>query len=590
MGARINALSLGCALVVGCGQRRDVVPTLVPSDAGGGEPTWQGRFTIVRHALTDDGPRGIALGDCNGDGRLDVVTVSQQTGSELHLGAADSRFERVPGALANAYAEAAVFVDLDDDGIDELVLAGSSVVALPGQGGCHYGAPVTLAGDGDSVARQVLVTDVNLDGRADLSITQRGSLTTPHRLLVARGDGTFDELRPTPTPLSPDRFQPEYLGFAMFYRDLDEDGAMDLFAMIDQRQGWFSWGMTPGEVAQSRDDAVSTFLANADAMSISPIDYDRDGAIEWFVSGVSDRSRLLHFAAPRQITDRASGAGVEGEGADFAWGSYSFDADLDGWPDLLVLHEGADMGPSAPPAARPVSFFLNRHNGTFAELGRETLGLSMNAKGLSCGPLSAQGPVGCFAMNLDGPVLLIDALLPRGRQAVLHFRGTVSAADATGARVSVEGVSPPMVFEVGGQCPSQAEHARTLQIPLGEREAATVTVRWPSGIEQRGVSILADRVNEVTEPRAVTLSRRVLAADGQGTIDVMVDPRMLGGGTADLALTGSGEWVGAPTIDAQGVVRRTLRAPSMPGEARVTVTLDGRPLRVRPRVVFVPQA
>lgn len=606
MGVRIHACVLGCALALGCGpQDRGASPrdapgatrqdasvplaTDVPAvDTGSPrvEPRPEGRFAVARGVFEGSGLRKVALGDCNGDGRLDAATFGQESSLALYVGREGPRFEQTSDALPQRNSGAGAFVDLDGDGFDDLVIAGEAVEVLPGLGGCRFGPPVTLAGRGDSFAEQVLVTDANLDGRADLSITQRGSASAPHRLLLARGDGGFDEFTPRATPLPFDHTEPGYLGFGMFYEDLDGDGAMDLFALIDQHRGWFSWGEAPGEISQSRDDAASDLVATVDPMSVAPLDYDRDGRVEWFVSGVYNRSRLLRVFAPRRLVDGADAAGVAGEGASFAWGSYGFDADLDGWADLLVLREGPDMGPSMPPVPGPVTLFLNRHDGTFAEVGGDVVGVELNAKGLACGPLSSGGPVGCFALDRAGPVMLVDGLRPRGRQALVRLRGTVSAFDATGARVSVDGASPAMVFVAGGQSPNGAEHARVLQVPLGDRASAAVTVRWPSGIEQRGVVLAADQSTLVTEPAAVALSRRAAPADGRATVDVTVDPRLLGGAAVSVELTGAGSWVGDATTDAQGVLHRALRAPSAPGEARVVVRVGAQALRVRPRVVF----
>ena len=112
-----------------------------------------------------------------------------------------------------------------------------------------------------------------------------------------------------------------------------------------------------------------------------------------------------------------------------------------------------------------------------------------------------------------------------------------------------------------------------------------MTVRWPSGIVQRGVTVGVGRTSEITEPEVVTLSRRVVSADGTSTVEVTVRPQLVGASTARVELTGAGRWQGEATTDAQGT-HRVLVAPTQVGEARVTVSLDGNPLRVRPRVIF----
>jgi hypothetical protein len=580
-----------CALCLtslsGCG---DEVPVVGAPATPRVEPRPEGRFVIGRAALDVDDPRRVArvvLGDCDGDGLVDAVTLGPATRSVVHVGRGGGRFEAVESGLPVQGYEAGALVDLDGDGRDDLVAADDSVVAFRNLGGCHFGPAQELAPRAEGAVVQVLATDVNLDGLTDLSVTRRISASAPHRLLIGRGDGGFDEFAPPPTPGYPERRQQrEFIGFGMYYADVDGDGAQDLFGLLDQSQGWFSWGERGGELGQRRDEDMTAVFSQVDPMSLSPLDFDRDGRVDWFVSGVLSRSLLLRHQGGRSLRNQAERAGVGGVGDDFAWGSYAFDADLDGWTDLLVLRVGVDQPHPVLPAPGPTDLFLNRHDGTFAEVGALVIGLQLRSKPLVCGPSSPRGEVVCFAVDTNGPVMLLNNLRARGRQAVLRLRGTVSAPDATGARVTVEGASPPQVFLVSGQCPYGGEHARALQVPLGDRELARVTIAWPSGLVQRGVELRADVVHTVVEPRALTVNPRRLPANGSATAEVVVDPRAVGASRVSLGLTGAAQWVGDATTDAEGRVHRTLRAPATSGEARVTLSLDDVALRVQPRVVF----
>lgn len=554
------------------------------------EPTLEGHFVVTREVFRPEdraAVTAVALGDCDGDGRLDALPLGSGLTLTAYRGLGDGRFEAVTSEPPRASYAAAVFADVDGDGREDLVAADRAVTVLRNEGGCRFGPARVVASLVFDNARQVLVADVNRDGLADLSVTQRNAERSPHRLLVARGDGGYDEFAPRPTPYSPgERREGYFIGFGMYYEDLDDDGALDLFALLDQRQSWFSWGERAGELGQLPDAALTMALGAADAMSVSPLDFDRDGRVDWFVSGVFSRSRLLWHRGGRDLRDAAARAGVDGVGDYFAWGSYGFDADLDGWPDVLVLREGPDGPPEVPTVPGPVDLFLNRRDGTFAEVGERVVQQRLRAKGLQCGALSPRGPVGCFVMDRAGPLLLVNGLRPRGRQALVRLRGAVSAFDATGARVSIDDAVPAQVFVAGGQGTYGGEHARTLQLPLGDRDVARVTVRWPSGLVQRAVEVRADVLTTIAEPAAVALSARVLPADGAATAEVTVDPRALGGGRVELALAGDGQWAGDATTDGEGTIHRVIRAPTAPGEGRVVVTVDGLALRVRPRVLF----
>jgi hypothetical protein len=554
-------------------------------------PRPEGRFAVDRAVFPEkerSAIQAVALGDCNGDGALDVVTLGKMARINLYVGRGGGAFEPIVSGLPTTRNyRVGTFVDLDRDGLDDLVLGDSDVAWFRGDGTCHFGPTLTIAAAEEEFAAQVLATDVNLDGLTDLSIVLRNARSAPHRLLVARGDGSFEGLAPPPTPYDPAfRTGPDFFGFGMYYDDLDGDGALDLFGMLDQRQGWFAWGTQPGGLTTRRDEPLTALFASVDPMSLSPLDFDRDGRIDWFVSGINSHSLLLWHQGGRDLRDAGDRAGVGGIGNDFAWGSYSFDADLDGWSDLLVLREGQTPGPNIPPPTGPTDLFLNRRDGTFAAADASVVDLQLRAKSLACGPSSPRGEVVCFALDLGGPVMLVNGLRPRGRQALVRLRGTVSAPDATGARVSIDGATPPQVYVVSGQAPHGGEHARTLQVALGDRDVARVTVRWPSGLVQPGVEVRADAVTTIAEPAAVTLVRRVLPADGAATTEVVVDPGVVGATCVGLSMTGVGTWADRATVEAGGRVRRVLRAPTVPGEARLIVTLDGKALRVRPRVLF----
>ena len=587
--ALVALCAVGCEGLFDDEPRLPAVPWPPPSADVRVEPRPEGRFSVAREVFSAENRRrviSVALGDCDGDGLLDALTFGPQADLSVYLGRGGGRFELATVQVAQISGRAGTLVDLDGDGRDDLVAASEAVVALPNLGGCRFGPPRQLAPAAKDFALQMLATDANLDGLTDFSIVPRQAARAPQRLLLARGDGTFDDRSPPPTPYDPSRrLGPHYFPFGVYYDDVDGDGAQDTFALVDQWQSWFSWGARDG--GARRDETVTAVLARVDPMSLSPLDFDRDGRVDWFVSGVLSRSLLLWHFGGRDLREAAARAGVDGAGGDFAWGSYSFDADLDGWADVLVRRVGVDPPHPQAPAPGPTELFLNRHDGTFAAAGDAVLDLSARGKTLSCGPSSPRGEVVCFAFEPDaGPVLLVNGLRPRGRQGLLRLRGTVSSPDATGARVSVEGSVRPQLWVYGGQCPYGAEHARVLQLPLGASEAARVTIRWPSGVVQRGVEVRADAVTTASEPAVLTVSPRVLPADGRATAEVVVDPRAAGASRVALALEGPAVWAGEARTDAAGRLHRTLRAPATPGEARVSVSLDGTALRVRPRVIF----
>ena len=184
--------------------------------------------------------------------------------------------------------------------------------------------------------------------------------------------------------------------------------------------------------------------------------------------------------------------------------------------------------------------------------------------------------------------MLRDELTPRGSWVGLRLRGTVSSPEAVGARVSLDGASPPLVVVAGGQSPIGGEHDRGVLLAIGSHDRADLTITWPSGLRQALRGVPAGRYTSVVEPAALTVAPRVAPADGSARVEVVVDPMAAGARTAAIECRGDCTWTGPTTTDADGRLHRWLQAPAAPGSARVEVALDGVPLAVRPRVRFGP--
>lgn len=273
------------------------VPWPPPGASPRVEPAPVGRWTVEREIFSpEDRPRiaGVAFGDCDDDGMLDLVTIGQQAPLMVYRGLGGGRFVPALAEPPTITSRAATFVDLDRDGAEDLVTADEDVAVYRNLGGCRFAPRRVLAPSTREFALQVLAADANLDGLTDLSVARRASVAAPLRLLVARGDGSYDDVAPALTPYDPAyRMGPEFYGFGGYFDDVDDDGAPDLFALVDQWQSWFSWGVTPGGLIHRRDEALTPVFARCDPMSLAPIDFDRDGRVDWFAAGVLSQSRLL---------------------------------------------------------------------------------------------------------------------------------------------------------------------------------------------------------------------------------------------------------------------------------------------------------
>ena len=564
------------------------------------EPQVQGQFTVTVNPFPGEtiGGAAVVLGDCNGDGLLDAflpmeghLFVRQPDGT---LGAAVVVSTPDPASMASEMMrpgnETAAFVDLDQDGKLDLVIGSKTVVLRKGDGNCGFAAPVPLfqACEGGPPG-QLVVMDIDRDGLLDFSCACAREKDPLARLFVARGDGTYEMVTPPPTPqVAKDAGFP---AFGTFFDDLDGDGTLDGFFLSDWNLGWFSWGV-PGDLpAFKRDDSLTNTIAITDSMSLSPLDFDRDGRIDYFLSGtcwapICSGSPLLWNAGPRDLYDITEHAGLIGDHPISNWGSFASDFDFDGWTDLLVLRAGASS-PSESGLPEIPSLYMNRHDATFAEVGAQVLGEQARVFGiaLACGDLTSDGKIGCYAPS-SPEILLRNGLTPQGGWLGLELHGTVSGSNGAGARVSLDGEARPLTVVASAQSPTGIQHDGRPLLAVGDRQQASVTVQWPSGLTQHVGPLQVGQYHTITEPQVLAVAPRFGPANGTAEFDVAVDLKAAGAAAATVELVGSGSWKGPAALQADGKLHRTLIAAATPGSARIQVRLDGAALLVRPRVRY----
>ena len=132
-------------------------------------------------------PGPVAVGDFNGDGKLDVVTASG-AGSFLSvaLGNGDGTFQPAVQYTLPSWASSIAVGDFNGDGkLDVAVLVATSVAVLLGNGDGTFQTAVSYGGGGSSVA----VGDFNGDGKLDLVVTNYNCPCVS--VLLGNGNGTF---------------------------------------------------------------------------------------------------------------------------------------------------------------------------------------------------------------------------------------------------------------------------------------------------------------------------------------------------------------------------------------------------------------
>ena len=140
-------------------------------------------------------PRGIAVGDVNGDGRPDLVTANDGNGTAgVLLGQAGGGFAAVStySTGANSYPISIAVADVNGDSRPDLVTANNNntgtVGVLLGQASGGFAA-VNAYSTGGVYPVSIAVGDVNSDGRLDLITANTGDNTTG--VLLGQAGGGF---------------------------------------------------------------------------------------------------------------------------------------------------------------------------------------------------------------------------------------------------------------------------------------------------------------------------------------------------------------------------------------------------------------
>ncbi len=336
---------------------------------GRGLPHWYVR--IPAHlGQSPLGYHGLAVGDVNGD-RLDDVYLCNSGGipNQLYVQNLDGSFDERAAESGVDWMDStmsALFLDLDDDGDQDLVLGSTPTMLLENDGAGHFEGRMLLPGP--AIPTSMAAADHDRDGDLDLFVCYSSNeAAIPYhdanngpRNILWRNDGGW-AFRDITNSVGLDQNGTRF-SFAAAWEDIDNDGDQDLYVANDYGRN----NLFLNEGGHFRDVAPEAGVEDISAgMSVTFGDADLDGWMDLYVSNMfssagnrityqrnfnpladgTQRAAFQRHARGNSLFRNAGTGGFEDVSVDagvtmgrWAWSSLFVDLDNDRLQDLVVAN------------------------------------------------------------------------------------------------------------------------------------------------------------------------------------------------------------------------------------------------------------
>jgi hypothetical protein len=540
-------------------------PKLVPgsfidvTDKVGVKFQHQALHTSRKYLLETMGS-GVALLDCDNDGRLDIFLVNgapytdptpagyipKKAGPEdwnrLYHQKADGTFEDITeksGLKGVGYDMGVAVADYDNDGYEDIFVTGYGGNHLyHNNGNCTFTDVTEKAGvSGGGWSSSAAWVDLDNDGLLDLVVDRyvtwdwndvwcgerkpelRGichpDVFPPITMLVYHNDGNghFTEVA---HKLGLDK-PAKALGIAI--GDYDRDGLIDIFVANDSMPEFLFHHKADGtfeEIGLESEVAVNSEGQTYAGMGIDLADYENTGWPGLVVSDLANQRYALYHNNHDGTFDYASfNTGLGNMSLlHSGWSLRFMDYDNDGWKDLLIT-QGHDMDNiqvvSPRLRYREPMLLVRNVGGKFVDVSSISGDIFNEAwvgRGMAIGDIDNDGRIDAVVSTNGGPAhVLLNRTVTDNHWITLHLTGHKSNRDGIGALVKLTTAQGSQWVTLTTSSGYLSASDPRVHFGMGASAVAdSIEIRWPSGIVQTLTNVKGDRQVQVDEPAVSTPS------------------------------------------------------------------------------------
>ena len=497
---------------------------------------------------------GVALFDYDNDGRLDIFfangariddpmpkgAIPKKDGpaywNRLYHQKPDGTFEDVTekaGVAGTGYSTGVAVGDYDNDGLDDLFVAGYGHSTLYHNNGDGTFTDVTASAGvaGSGWMTSAAWVDYDNDGLLDLVVARymqwdfddiycghreegfrsycHPDLFKPASVLLYHNDGNgkFTEVAAKAGIGKPGK------GLGLAIADYDHDGWMDILLSNDSIPEYLFHNKGNGtfeEVGLPSGIALDGSGASFAGMGVDFEDYNNDGWPDAIITNLANQKYALYANAGDGSFDYTTP--TTGLGAitllHSGWGVRFLDYDNDGWKDLFIVqsHVMDTIEVNEPHLRYRESPLLlwNDKGKRFVDVSEQSEAIfeqKWAARGMAIGDIDNDGKVDVVVTSNDGPAWVLRNEMPaQNHWITLKMVGTKSNRDGIGARIEIATSAGKQFATVTTSGSYQSSSDKRVHFGLGPASSINrVEIHWPSGAKQVLSNVKVDQLLTITE-------------------------------------------------------------------------------------------